>query len=168
MSIDNRIMDIFEEHRIRFVISVPCKNLSGLLKGLEKHEKIRLIYPAREEEGLGISAGCYLGGARSVMLIQNSGLGNMVNAIKSLMQYYDMPFFIIVSQRGGKEEKIEAQKPMGEATKELLDVLKVKSLVFNDPGHVSGLGNLIKKCFENNESTVVLAEPSFFRGECGR
>ena len=60
-----------------------------------------------------------------MIVMQNSGIGNCINAICSLLNYYQLPIVFIVSHRGGEDEKIDAQKPMGEATKDLLASAKV-------------------------------------------
>src|SRR5512139_2681556 len=68
----------------------------------------------REEEGVGICAGAALAGRRPALFVQSSGLGNMINALLSLTQFYELPLAIFVSRRGVYQEKIEAQFPMGQ------------------------------------------------------
>ncbi len=48
--------------------------------------------------------------------MQNSGLGNSINAIKSLLELYKIPIVFIMSHRGAEGEKIIAQIPMGQVT----------------------------------------------------
>ena len=63
---------------------------------------------------MGICAGAALSGRRPAMFVQSSGIGNMINALLSLTQFYELPLAIFVSQRGIYKEKIEAQFPMGQ------------------------------------------------------
>lgn len=163
MSLDERLLDIFKKNSIKTVITIPCKLLAPLIERFKSEPSIRLISPAREEEGLGISAGCYLGGTRSILLIQNSGLGNMVNAIKSLNQYYNIPFFAIVSHRGGKDEKIDAQRPMGELTPDLLQLLGIKYEILKSPKQVDDIDKALQESFDKKKSRVILTQPSFWR-----
>lgn len=79
----------------------------------------------REEEGVGVAAGAYLGGKTPALIIQNSGLGNSINALASLNKVFKIPLLILVAQRGGKAETIPAQIPMGEATPRLLDAIDI-------------------------------------------
>ena len=163
MSLEERLLRTLEKNKVQFVITVPCKFFASLLERLKSETSIKIISPAREEEGLGIAAGCYLGGARSVLLIQNSGLGNMVNAVKSLNEYYGIPFFAIVSQRGGRDEKIDAQKPMGRFTPRLLRGLGVRYQVLQSPGQVDIVDKALRESFAKSESNVVLLKQSFWK-----
>ena len=52
--------------------------------------------------------------------MQNSGLGNSLNALLSLTRLYGLPLSLIISQREGEGEKVSAQMPMGKATPNLL------------------------------------------------
>ncbi|MCK4652782.1 MAG: sulfopyruvate decarboxylase subunit alpha, partial [Methanosarcinales archaeon] len=61
---------------IDFVASVPCVNLIELLDEIECDEGIVHVPVTREEEGIGVCAGAYLGGKNPAMVMQNSGLGN--------------------------------------------------------------------------------------------
>lgn len=79
----------------------------------------------REEEGFGICAGAYLGGKKTTILMQNSGLGNSVNVLASLYKLYQLPILMIISHRGTEGEFMNAQVPMGKATTGVLDALEI-------------------------------------------
>ncbi len=110
---------------IDFVASVPCVNLQDLLCTVDADPDIIHVPVTREEEGVGICAGAYLGGKRPALLMQNSGLGNSINALASLNGLYKIPLLMIVSHRGGEGETIVGQVPMGRLTPELLDAMKI-------------------------------------------
>ena len=55
---------------IDFIVSVPCVNLSKLLNDVDEDEDIIHVPVTREEEGIGICAGAYLGGKRPAILMQ--------------------------------------------------------------------------------------------------
>lgn len=112
-----------KEAGIDFVVSVPCVNLTKILKMLDKDNEIIHIPVTREEEGIGICAGAYIGGRKVAILMQNSGLGNCINGLKSLTELYKFPLVMIMSHRGTEGEKICGQVPMGEATTSLLEAM---------------------------------------------
>ncbi|MBW1743686.1 MAG: sulfopyruvate decarboxylase subunit alpha, partial [Deltaproteobacteria bacterium] len=70
---------------LRFFMSLPCQHLAGLISCLESDDQIIHVPVTREEEGIGIAAGAFLGGQMGVLLMQNSGLGNSINTLASLM-----------------------------------------------------------------------------------
>lgn len=108
---------------IDFIVSVPCVNLTRLLNMIDEDPDITHIPVTREEEGIGICAGAYLGGMRPAILMQNSGLGNSVNALKSLIELYEIPLLMIMSHRGTEGESICGQVPMGESTPRILEAM---------------------------------------------
>ena len=111
---------------IDFIVSVPCVNLSKLLEMIDEDEEITHIPVTREEEGIGICAGAFLGGKRTAILMQNSGLGNSINALKSLTELYEFPLLMIMSHRGTEGENICGQVPMGESTPLILEAMNFK------------------------------------------
>jgi sulfopyruvate decarboxylase subunit alpha len=110
---------------IDFVASVPCINLKGLLPKIASDPDIIWVPVTREEEGVGICAGAWLGGKRPALLMQNSGLGNSINALASLDLLYGIPLLMVISHRGGLGEKMVGQIPMGRLTEPILELMSI-------------------------------------------
>ncbi|MFA6372870.1 MAG: sulfopyruvate decarboxylase subunit alpha [Methanothrix sp.] len=110
---------------INFVASVPCINLQELLALVSGDPDIIHLPVTREEEGVGLCAGAWMGGRRAALLMQNSGLGNSINALASLDMLYGIPLLMIISQRGSKGEPVIGQVPMGRITVPLLDAMNI-------------------------------------------
>lgn len=111
---------------INFIVSVPCVNLGKILELIDNDDEIIHVPVTREEEGLGICAGAYFGGKKTAILMQNSGLGNCINALGSLFQLYSLPLVMIMSHRGTEGEPIIGQVPMGKATPKVLEAMELK------------------------------------------
>jgi sulfopyruvate decarboxylase alpha subunit len=77
-----------------------------------------------EEEGIAIAAGAWLGGQRSVLLMQSSGVGNCINML-SLPVICHMPLLMIVTMRGDWGEFNPWQIPMGQGTRPSLEAMGV-------------------------------------------
>lgn len=110
---------------IDFVVSLPCVNLGKIMAMVDRDLDMIHVPVTREEEGLGICAGAYLGGKKTAILMQNSGLGNSVNVLASLFKLYKLPVLMVMSHRGTEGEFMSAQIPMGEATPDVLDALEI-------------------------------------------
>ena len=110
---------------IDFVTSVPCVNLQQLLTQVGEDPEIIHVPVTREEEGVGLCAGAWMGGRRPALLMQNSGLGNCINALASLDFLYGIPLLMVISHRGGRGEPIVGQVPMGQLTAPLLDAMQI-------------------------------------------
>ena len=126
MDSSEAIFDGLKDCGIDFIVSVPCVNLSKLLNMIDEDEEIIHIPVTREEEGIGICAGACLGGKKPAILMQNSGLGNSINALKSLTELYEFPLLMIMSHRGTEGENICGQVPMGQSTPRILEAMDFK------------------------------------------
>lgn len=126
MDSSEAIFDGLKDIGIDFIVSVPCVNLSKLLNMIDEDDDIIHVPVTREEEGIGLCAGAYLGGKKPAILMQNSGLGNSINALKSLTELYEMPLLMIMSHRGTEGESICGQVPMGESTPRILEAMDFK------------------------------------------
>ncbi len=119
------VYNTLKQSGINFVVSLPCVNLDKIMNMVEFDEDIIHVPVTREEEGFGICAGAFMGGKKTAILMQNSGLGNSVNALASLFELYKLPILIIISHRGTEGEFMSAQIPMGNATPKVLDALQI-------------------------------------------
>ena len=128
MKISKKIITNLKRGGVNFYLSVPCKLLANMIKILEKDKSIYYSSVPREEEGMGICAGAYLGRKLPCIMMQNTGLGNSVNAIVSLLQLYNLPVIFLVSYRGTPGEQVSAQGEMAKITKDILDTLKIPTL----------------------------------------
>ena len=82
---------------IQFVISVPDITTSeGLLRPLAKLTDPRLIRICKEDEGVAICAGLSFTGKRGLLLIQQTGLLNSINAIRGNAVEYQLPICMMV------------------------------------------------------------------------
>jgi phosphonopyruvate decarboxylase len=98
----------------RFATGVPCSSFDGVLTGFEAAGSTTYVPAANEGAALAIASGVAMTGARAMVLIQNSGLGNLVNPLTSLSLVYDIPCLVLVSMRGADDGP--QHRVMGEAT----------------------------------------------------
>lgn len=145
MDTTEAIYDGLKDIGIDFIVSVPCVNLTKLLNMIDEDPEITHIPVTREEEGIGICAGAYLGGMKPAILMQNSGLGNSVNALKSLIELYEIPLIMIMSHRGTEGESIVGQVPMGQSTPLILEAMDFK---FFTPQNAEAAYNDIRLSWE--------------------
>ena len=107
-----------------FYSGVPCSYLKDLINYAINH--CNYINSANEGDAIATCAGATLAGQKSVMLMQNSGLGNTVSPITSLLYTFKIPVLIIVSIRGEAGISDEPQHElMGKITTSLLDLMEV-------------------------------------------
>jgi len=142
-NISFRLLETLKKNQADFFVSLPCKLLKEFILLLENDVDIIHVPVTREEEGIGICVGAYLGGKTPVMVIQNSGIGNSVNVLCSLAIYYKIPILMIISHRGTVGEKSGAQVPMGLAVKEVLEAINIPVFEFKQSEYVDKIGELV-------------------------
>ena len=134
------IFAILQRFDVRQVPYVPDAGHSKLIERV----LIRLFSADRvvttnvlttEEEGVAIAAGAWLGGQRSVLLMQSSGVGNCINML-SLTQVFRFPFLTLVTMRGEWGEFNPWQVPMGSSTQAIFELSGIRVLRASQPAEV--------------------------------
>ena len=100
MYIDKRIVDDFVANGVEFVTTVPCKQLAGVIEELDQRDDVFHIPSNKEDEGMGLCAGAFMGGKRPAIIMQNTAIGVTINTLATLIQYYRMPLPMLISYRG--------------------------------------------------------------------
>ena len=164
-SVSQRLLHSLKQHGADFFVTVPCKLSAELVSLISQDKDITYVAPTREEEGVGICAGAYLSGKMPVMVIQNSGIGNSVNALTTLTKLFDMPLLLVCTHRGSVGERIGAQVPMGVAVKGVLDAIDVPNFSFNHPSQAEKVGELVDYARVAQRPVAVLLGFDFWREE---
>src|SRR5260370_5246290 len=90
---------------------VPDAGHKRLIEMCQADRRMRAVVLTTEEEGIGLAAGAWLGGDKSVLLMQSSGVGNVMNAL-GLPKTCRFPLLIIVTMRGQPGEVDYSQAAM--------------------------------------------------------
>ena len=119
------IYDALKDAGIRLVSALPETWLVHLVGMADADPEMALVRLAKEEEGVGISAGAHLAGVKSAMMMQNHGFLASINGIVSLAQLYRIPLLMLISYRGEFGEPDPWQTEGGGVTIPVLDALGI-------------------------------------------
>jgi sulfopyruvate decarboxylase subunit alpha len=117
--------NILKRHRVTFFSGVPCSLLETVINVALADPEVTYIPAVREDVALGIASAAHLTGHRGGMLLQNSGLGNVVNPLTSFNLIYRIPVLLVVSWRGYGGQDAPEHLIMGEKTPEILRTLDI-------------------------------------------
>ena len=118
-------------HGFDFFTGVPCSFLTPLINGVLNDSALSYVGAASEGEAVAIAAGAFLAGRQSVVMCQNSGLGNAVNPLTSLNAPFRIPTLLITTWRGQPGIPDEPQHAvMGLITQDLLSLIGVEHAPF--------------------------------------
>ena len=107
---------------VRVVGYVPDAGHKRLIELCQADKKMRAVVLSTEEEGIGLAAGAWLGGQQSVLLMQSSGVGNVVNVL-GMVRECRFPLVTLVTMRGEQGEFNPWQVPMGQATRTVFEAM---------------------------------------------
>ena len=114
-----------------FFTGVPCSFLTEIINRVISDASLDYIGAASEGEAVAIASGAWLAGRKTVVMCQNSGLGNTVNPLTSLNYPFRIPTMMIVTWRGQPGITDEPQHElMGPITPEILDTMRIPHAVF--------------------------------------
>jgi len=117
---------------VRQMAFVPDAGHSKLIELFTADPDVISNVLTTEEEGVAIAAGAWLGGMRSVLLMQSSGVGNCINML-SLATISRFPLLMLVTMRGEWAEFNPWQVPMGRATEPALNAIGVRTFRAETP-----------------------------------
>src|SRR5690349_17449653 len=118
---------VLKAAQVRQVSYVPDAGHSALIRLFAVDREVVSNVLTTEEEGIAIATGAWLGGSRSVLLLQSSGVGNCVNML-SLVTLTRTPLLMLVTMRGEWAEFNPWQVPMGLATEAALKAIGITVL----------------------------------------
>lgn len=144
---------------VEFVISVPDITTSeGLLRPLAKGAGPRLIRICKEDEGVAICAGLAFTGKRGVLLIQQTGLLDSINAIRGVAVEYSLPICMMV---GLLEKEVgvmprESKRYGVRIVEPILDAMGIGYHNIEEQSDVAKIRPAIEAAYKDNKPTVIL------------
>ncbi len=131
----DQLYDLLRDSGVTIFSYVPDAGHKILIERSLADDKAFSVPLTTEQEGVALAAGAHLGGAKAVLLVQSSGVGNCINML-SLIRNGLFPFLTIVSMRGDFGEQNPWQVPMGQAVEATLSAMGIKCLRAETPDDV--------------------------------
>ena len=120
-------LDKCKERGYTLFTGTPCSYLKPFINYVIDDNELEFVETTNEGDAVALACGSWLGGRDSVVMFQNSGLGNAVNPLTSLSYIMKIPFLGITTLRGepGGDKDEPQHALMGSITTDLLDLMKV-------------------------------------------
>ena len=152
----DELYDLLRANGVTQFAYVPDAGHKVLINRSLADPEVHSISLTTEEEGVALAAGADLGGGRSVLLMQSSGVGNCINML-SLTVGGRFPFLTFVSMRGDFGEGNPWQFQMGQATQKVLEAMGVIVVRANEPQEVIEVAAAaITMAFQSGMAVAVL------------
>jgi len=146
----------FKKAEVGQVSYVPDAGLSTLIDLAIDDPGLITTMLTTEEEGIAVATGAWLGGLRSVMLMQSSGVGNCINML-SLPVHTRTPLLMVVTMRGEWAEFNPWQVPMARATEAALAAIGVQTVRVDDESDIpDAVAQAAVMAYEADQQMAVL------------
>lgn len=117
---------------IEYFIYLPCSTIKDVIHYFLDKPGVVSIPVSREEEGFQILAGLTLGGSKGILVIQDSGLGNSILTLVSLLDIFHIPAIVIVARRGGVGEINVALAAFSSQVEKMLENNAIKYTILDE------------------------------------
>lgn len=125
----NTLVELLKHYQYNFITGVPDSIFKHFLLSLHAGKSLQHVITNNEGEACALAAGYHLAtGKVPVVYMQNSGLGNSINPITSLLDenIYSIPTLMLIAWRGLPGEKDEPQHVcMGNVLPGMLSLLNI-------------------------------------------
>jgi sulfopyruvate decarboxylase alpha subunit len=164
MDWDMDLANALKANGFQVVAYVPDEVADRLLQLLHQDGSMTMVSVTREEEGVAVLSGAFLGGKRGVLIMQGSGLGNSINALGGLAIGCQIPFLMIISERGRLGEFNPVQVPLGRAVGKIFEALGIQAFWIEDANDVEQLVEGATKLAFASSLPVALMLPTTLTG----
>jgi len=156
-------VEILKSFSFDNIAGVPDSTFGNLFNLIDNDKDINYFRANREDTALGIASGFSISNKNSCVIMQNSGIGNIINPLTSFNLIYNIPILIIIGWRGygGKPNDAPEHWVMGEKTPEYFEMLNVSYSKFEDEFEdeekiAKRLNNEITNFLNNGESKALI------------
>ena len=119
--------EVLKQRGLTFFSGVPDSTFHEVYNAMAGVPEIRYVPAVREDVALGVASAAYFSGQLGGVIMQNSGVGNIVNPLTSFSLMYKIPVLLVVGWRGygGPPNDAPEHWVMGVKTPEIFNVLGI-------------------------------------------
>lgn len=117
---------VLKSKGFNFFTGVPCSFFKFAINAVIDDSLLQYVVVPNEGAALAAAAGAALSGRLPVVMIQNSGFGNLINPLTSLIMIYRIPVLILMSGRAYGVPDEPQHEIIGKSMGGMLDAMGVR------------------------------------------
>jgi sulfopyruvate decarboxylase subunit beta len=153
------IVDAIKRSRVEFVVSVPDRVTSeSVLRRIASDSALRLVRVCKEDEGVSICAALSVCDKRALLLIQNTGLLDSMNALQQIIMQYQRPIVMMVGLLGHESDAAPAQstKNSVRVVTPILDAMGIEHDFLHRAGDEQRIAPAIERAYASSRPIALL------------
>ena len=155
----SRIIAAIKSARVEFIASVPDLVTSdGLLWPISRDPELRLVRLCKEDEGISVCAGLSYCDRRALLLMQQTGLMDSLNALRAMGVDYGLPICMMVGLLG-KEPHLRPSQSKSYGVRVIMPVLEAMGIthhLIEEPGDVDIVRPAIENAYQVSRPVCLL------------
>ena len=157
------ITTAIKQAAVEFIISVPdIVTSDGLLWPISKDPDFKLVRVCKEDEGVSICGAMSYNNTRALLLMQQTGLMDSLNAIRAIGVDYQLPICMMVGLQG-KEPELKSADSRSYGVRiiqPVLDAMQIGYRVIEEPEDVQHITADIEAAYQASSTFVfIIARP---------
>jgi sulfopyruvate decarboxylase TPP-binding subunit len=153
-------LQVLKDNDVRLVAYVPDNVLAPLLTGITSDNYFCSVCATREDEAIGVVSGAWMGGMKSVVMMETSGFALIANALASLTVPSQIPCVMVISERGTMGELNVGQHLVARTMRPVLDTLGIAHHTLTDEANMPFIvDRSIKQAFMTQASVALILSP---------
>jgi len=153
------ILDAVKQAGIQFIVSVPdIVTSDGLLWPISKDPKFKLVRVCKEDEGVSICGAMSYNNTRALLLMQQTGLMDSLNAIRAIGIDYQLPICMMVGLQGKEPEKKSSESASYgvRIIEPVLDAMNIPYRVIEEPEDVQHISADIDQAYASSSTFIFI------------
>lgn len=155
----NGIIEAFKRSAVEFIVSVPDRVTSEtVLRGVASDAKLKLVRVCKEDEGVSICAALSFCDKRALLLMQNTGLLDSINALRGIAVEYKLPVVMMVGLLSHESSAPPTQSKSYGAriVTPILDAMGIAHEYLHSAGDEQRIAPAIERAYANSTPLVLL------------
>ena len=152
-------MNAVKQAGIEFIISVPdIVTSDGLLWPISRDPEFRLVRVCKEDEGVSICGAMSYNNTRALLLMQQTGLMDSLNAIRAIGVDYQLPICMMVGLQG-KEPEVKSSESSSYGVRiiqPVLDAMQISYRVIEEPDDVAHISADIEQAYASSSPHIFI------------
>lgn len=165
LEVSTEIVDICAEAGISLVASLPDDWIAQTIARFEQDERFTHVPVNREESAIGLCSGAFLSGTGSAVLMGASGLMTVVYALTKINYTYEIPVFIMVTQRGTFDDGAKFHVSNGLYLNAVMDSIDLPYTVIDSRDRLPMIAEAYHHSRKISRPTVVLLPKKLLQGK---
>ncbi len=153
------IMQAVKNANVEFIVSVPdIVTSDGLLWPISKDPAFKLVRVCKEDEGVSICGAMSYNNTRALLLMQQTGLMDSLNAIRAIGVDYQLPICMMVGLQG-KEPELKSAESASYGVRiiePVLNAMQIPHRVIEEPADVAHISEDIERAYQSSSTFIFI------------